>query len=101
MGGNRSKLRNFYLALCVSQMAVMAMGLTTAYQVERSYSQNIEYERIVNAERQRVDELEVLVHAASPEAGVLDDNASGPDQLSEVAYGQCVREESAGIPGTD
>lgn len=86
MSGNRSKLRNFYLLLCASQLIVMGMGLAVAYQVERSYSQNIEYEKTVNADRRTIDELEVLARAASPEIATLDDSSSGPGQLSEVEY---------------
>jgi diguanylate cyclase (GGDEF)-like protein len=86
MNGIRNKLRLFYLGLCVSQLVVMGLGLAVAYQVQRSYSRNIDYETSVNAGHRALDELEVFARAASPESLALDDNSSDPSQLSQVAY---------------
>ena len=86
MGGNRHRLRLFYLALCISQLIIMGLGLTVAYQVQRAYSQNIEYEKSVNADRRSIDELEIFARSASPELLALDDGSSGPTQFSQIAY---------------
>jgi hypothetical protein len=40
---NRHRLRVFYLALCAAQLIIMGVGLGLAYQIQRSYSRNIDY----------------------------------------------------------
>src|SRR5580692_10073705 len=86
MSGNRNKLRLLYGALCAAQLIVMGMGLVVAYQIERSYSRNIEYEKTVNDEHRAIDELEIYARAASPETLALDDSTSGPSQLTQITY---------------
>src|SRR5580692_9412608 len=90
MSGDRNKLRLLYGALCAAQLLVMGMGLVVAYQIEKSYSRNIEYEKTVNSEHRAIDELEVYARAASPETLVLDDSASGPSQLTQIAYASSI-----------
>jgi hypothetical protein len=86
MNRNRDKLRLLYVALCTAQLIIMGLGLAVAYQIEKSYSRNIAYENSVNAEHQAMDQLEVFARAASPEILALDDNSSGPGQLSQISY---------------
>ena len=62
------------------------MGLALAYQVEQSYSRNIDYEKSVNSEHRAIDELTIYARAASPETLALDDNSSDPSQLSQITY---------------
>ncbi|HEX4075407.1 MAG TPA: EAL domain-containing protein [Candidatus Acidoferrales bacterium] len=90
MNGNRQKLRLLYLALCVSQLVVTGLGLAVAYQVHRSYSQNIDYESSVNAEHRAVSELQSLAHVASPESVELDDDSSGASQFPQIAYSSTI-----------
>src|SRR5579862_4231585 len=90
MNGNRHKLRLLYLALCACQLVVTGLGLAVAYQVHRSYSQNIDYERSVNAEHRAVSELQSLARVASPESLELDDGSSGPSQYSQIRYSSAI-----------
>src|ERR1700722_19143117 len=84
--GSRLKLRVLYLALCAAQLIVTGIGLVLAYQVERSYSQNIDIETSVNAEHRAIAELEVLARDASPGNLNLDDSSSISSQLSQTDY---------------
>ena len=86
MNGNRHKLRLLYLALCTCQLVVTGLGLAIAYQVHRSYSRNIDYERSVNAEHRAVSELQSLARVASPESLALDDDSNGTPQFSQIRY---------------
>lgn len=86
MFGSRLKLRVLYLALCAAQLVVTGFGLVLAYQVERSYSQNIDIETSVNAEHRAIAELEVLARDASPGNLDLDDSSSVSSQLSQTDY---------------
>jgi diguanylate cyclase (GGDEF)-like protein len=83
--GNRHKLRALYLALCALQLLITGLGLTLAHNVEQSYSQNIAYERMVNAEGRAVTELAALALASTPQDLSLDDSA-GPQNWSEKKY---------------
>lgn len=83
--GNRHKLRALYLALCVLQLIITGLGLALAHHVEQSYSRNIAYERMVNAEGRAVTELAALALAAMPQDLSLDD-ASGSQNWSQVQY---------------
>ncbi|HTC62272.1 MAG TPA: EAL domain-containing protein [Candidatus Saccharimonadales bacterium] len=85
MSENRHKLRVLFFALCTAQLIIMGLGLSVAYQIQRSYSRNIDYESSVNAEHQAVDELAVLSRVTS--AGTVtptDDTALS--QISQVKY---------------
>lgn len=62
---NRHRLRVFYLALCAAQLIIMGVGLGLAYQIQRSYSRNIDYESSVNNAHRALDELQVLARVAS------------------------------------
>ena len=86
INGNRHKLRLLYWVLCACQLVVTGMGLALAFQVETSYSQNIDYEKSVNSEHRAVDELEIYARAASPQTLALDDDSSDPTQLSQINY---------------
>jgi diguanylate cyclase (GGDEF)-like protein len=86
MAASHVKLRRFYIALCAAQLVITGMGLALAYQVERSYSLNVDYEKSVNAEHQAINELEVYARDAKPERVTLDDSTSGPSQLSQIDY---------------
>ncbi|HTX14164.1 MAG TPA: EAL domain-containing protein [Candidatus Baltobacteraceae bacterium] len=108
MNGNRQKLRLLYLALCAAQVIVTGLGLAVAYQVHKSYSRNIEYERSVNSEQRAVSELQLLARIASPESVELDDDSSGASQFSQVRYSsalflrqvQKLRDEATKDPGS-
>src|SRR5262245_16752074 len=86
MSGHRHKLRVLFLLLCAAQLVVTSMGLAVAYQVLRSYSLDISYERSVNEARQTLTELTVFARSASPQNMGLDDAASLPNQLSQIDY---------------
>jgi diguanylate cyclase (GGDEF)-like protein len=82
---NGNKLRVLYFALCAAQLVLMGTGLAVAYQIQRSYSHNIDYESSANAEHRAIDELEVLARVTS--AGtVAPTNDSVLSQISQTDY---------------
>jgi hypothetical protein len=85
MLGNRQKLRFLYLFLCACQLAVTGLGLTVAYQVQQSYSRNIDDEKSVNAEHRSIDELQTLARVVVPGTLSLDDDSIS-SQFSQTAY---------------
>ena len=86
MHKNRHRLRVLYLALCAAQLLVTGLGLAVAYQVQRSYSRTIDYEKLVSDKRRAIDELAVYARVTSPESLDLDDQSSGPAQVSQIDY---------------
>jgi diguanylate cyclase (GGDEF)-like protein len=64
---------------------IMGMGLALARYVEQSYSRNLAYEKMVNAENREVTVLVGLALAAAPQDPSLDD-APGPAALAQVQY---------------
>jgi signal transduction histidine kinase/CheY-like chemotaxis protein len=83
--GNRRKLRTLYLALCALQLAMTGLGLALAHYVAQSYSRNIAYERMVNAESRAVTELMALALASTPQDLSLDD-AAGSQNWAQMQY---------------
>ena len=82
---NRYKLGLLYLALCAAQLVIMGFGLAVAYQIQRSYSRNIEYESSVNTEHRAINELEVFARVTS--AGtVAPTDESVLSQISQTQY---------------
>ena len=82
---NRYKLGLLYLALCAAQLVIMGFGLAVAYQIQRSYSRNIDYESSVNVEHRAINELEVFARVAS--AGtVAPTDESVLSQISQTQY---------------
>jgi diguanylate cyclase (GGDEF)-like protein len=86
MNKNRHRLRLLYIALCAAQLLVTGLGLAVAYQVQRSYSRTIDYEKLVSDKRRAIDQLTVYARSTSPESLDLDDQSSGPAQLSQIQY---------------
>ena len=82
---NRHKLRVLYLVLCAAQLAIMGIGLTVAYQIQRSYSRTIDYEGSVNAEHRAINELEVLARVTSTGTAAPTDDSVLP-QISQTDY---------------
>ena len=83
---NRHRLRLLYIALCGAQLLVTGLGLAVAYQMQRSYSRTIAYEKVVGEKRRAIDELAVYARSTSPESLDLDNQSSGPAQLPQIQY---------------
>jgi len=82
---NRNKLRVLYFALCAAQLVLMGTGLAVAYQIQRSYSRNIDYESSANAEHRAIDELQVLARVTSS-GTVAPTDDSVLSQISQTNY---------------
>ncbi len=70
---NRNQLTLLYVGLCVLQTSIMAAGLVVAYRVEKTYSQHIAYETVLNGHLRTVIAMRALADNASP---------PGPDTAS-------------------